>query len=421
MNRFFYGWIIVALGFFSMAFWQGTTGTYSVFYVVLIDEFSWQRAESAGAMAISQIVYTLSAPFIGGLIHRYGPRKVVVPGILILIIGLALCSRIESLGQFYLYYGLPVGYGVTCISMVSFAVIISRWFDAQRGLAIGIASAGTGMGLFVLVPFTQKMISSFGWNNAYLVLAGLVAIFLLPTNLIFLKHRPQDMGLLPDGKAKLRDNAQAPDKTDILSDQPHQPQWTISRLSRSVSFYAMVTFPALSIFSVMIVIVHNMRFFVDQGVDRMDAASAFAFVGLVSMIFRVIWGWFTDRVGREITYTIGMVALSMGIACLVLLEKTGHPAYLVLFSILFGMGWGSNAPVFVASAADLFKGPLFGLIYGFVESIIGVAAAFGAWVGGYIYDHTQSYMVAFELAIASALLSAALIWVAAPRKAQRTP
>lgn len=414
MKRIYYGWVIVALGFVSMAFWLGVNSTFSVFYATLLDEFAWQRAESAGVMATSQIVYTVSAPFIGVLIHRFGPRKVVVPGILILATGLALCSVIQSLAQLYLFYGLPVGVGVSCISMVAFTVIIARWFDTRRGLANGIASAGMGVGMFVLVPLTQNLINTIGWRHTYLVLAALVAVVLLPANALFLKHRPEEMGLLPDGKV-------VPDNKTLHAGGEVRPvfEWSIARLFRSLTFYSMITFPALSILSVLIIIVHNMRFLVDQGVEKMTGAFAFAIVGICSMVFRILWGWLSDRIGREIAYTAGMVIMSVGIACLLLFEHGGRGIYIYLFSVLFGIGWGANAPIFAATAADLFKGPLFGLIYGCVESLIGVTGALGAWVGGYIYDHTHSYRLAFWLAIGSALLSAALIWVAAPRKASR--
>jgi MFS family permease len=413
MYRIFYGWIIVVLGFFSMAFWMGITSTFSVFYVALLDEFGWQRAASAGVIATTQIVYTLAAPCIGALIHRFGPRRVVVPGIIILGGGLALSSSIGSLAQFYLFYGLPVGIGVSCISMVAFTVIIARWFEARRGLANGLASAGMGVGMFVLVPLSQNLINHIGWRSTYLVLALLVVLILLPANLFLLRHRPQDLGLQPDGKAS--DPGTGKPGGESAFSVP-QTVWTWPRLIRAPIFYIMIIFPALSIFSVMLIIVHNMRFFVDQGIAEMTGAFAFAVVGASSMVFRIIWGWLSDRIGRESAYTAGMVFMSAGIGCLLLLEHTAHPIFIYCFAVCFGIGWGANAPIFAATAADLFRGPTFGLLYGMVESLIGLSGALGAWIGGYIYDITQSYQPAFILAMFTALLSAGLIWVAAPRK-----
>ena len=413
---FYYGWIIVVLSFFSLAFLLGILSAFSVFYAALLDEFDWLRAESAGVISTSQIVYALAAPCIGALIHRFGPRKVVVPGILVLGSGLALCATVTSLAQFYVFYGLFVGIGASCISMAAFAVIISRWFDVNRGLANGIASSGMGVGMFLLVPLSQTLISKVGWQETYLVLALLVVVVLLPANLLFLKHRPQDMGLLPDGKK--RNN---PSDQSHGSGRPSTPaaQWTWPILIRTPRFYAMMLFPSLSIFSVMLIIVHNMRFFLDQGIDEMTGAYAIALAGMATMVFRIVWGWLSDHVGREVAYTAGMVSLCIGIGCLLLLENTGRPIFLYSFAVLFGMGWGANAPIFAATAADLFKGPRFGLLYGLVESLIGLAGALGAWAGGYIFDATHSYQPAFILTMATALLSATFIWLAAPRNAHR--
>jgi sugar phosphate permease len=104
--RFYYGWIIVAVALVSMAFWLGIRSSFSVFYVALLEEFPWNRGASAGAQSMALITYTILSPIVGGLIDRFGPRRVVVPGILLLAMGLILCSTIETLNQFYLLYGL---------------------------------------------------------------------------------------------------------------------------------------------------------------------------------------------------------------------------------------------------------------------------------------------------------------------------
>jgi MFS family permease len=103
---FYYGWIIVAIAFASMAFWLGIRSSFSVFYVALLDDFPWDRGESAGVQSMALIAYTVLSPLVGGLIDRFGSRRVIVPGILILTAGLCLCSTIKNLSQFYLFYGI---------------------------------------------------------------------------------------------------------------------------------------------------------------------------------------------------------------------------------------------------------------------------------------------------------------------------
>jgi MFS family permease len=113
---------------------------------------------------------------------------------------------------------------------------------------------------------------------------------------------------------------------------------------------------------------------------------------------------------------MGMVCGCLGVGSLILFEIHGSALFTYSFFVLFGMGWGVTAPMSMAVAADLFKGRIFGLIYGLVEAGIGVAGAFGAWIAGFIFDKTQSYQPAFILVIVAFLLSCIFCWLAAPRK-----
>ena len=180
-----------------------------------------------------------------------------------------------------------------------------------------------------------------------------------------------------------------------------------------------MAFSFLSVIGIYIVLVHNVKFLVDQGIDKMSAALIFAMVGVVSSIFRIFWGWLSDRIGREMTFTLGVTCACLGVSCLLLYERGGYRLYTYGFLLFFGMGWGVTAPMFMSTAADLFRGKIFGLIYGFVEAGIGAAGALGAWAAGFMFDRTQSYRTAFMLAIAVLLLSCAFIWLAAPRKFHR--
>ena len=411
---FFYGWIIVAVALVSMAFWLGIRSSFSVFYVALLEEFHWTRAGSAGVQSIALISYTLLAPLVGALIDRLGPRRVVIPGILVLAFGLVLCSSIATLGQFYLYYGIVMGSGITCIGIITYSAILAHWFEKKRGLASGIAVSGMGLGTFLLVPLSQAFISMTGWRMTFIITGALVLIILLPSNALFLRHKPREVGQYPDG-VKLPEPLSGTLKVQ-KNGIPASADWTLGKAVRTPRFWTLIMFPFLSVIGIYIILVHNVKFLVDQGMDKMTAAFIFAMVGVVSSIFRIFWGWLSDRIGREITFTLGILCACMGIGSLLLFENSGLMPFTYGFSFFFGMGWGVTAPMFMSVAADLFKGKIFGLIYGFVEAGIGIAGAIGAWVAGFIFDQTQSYKIALILTIVVLLVSSVFIWLAAPRK-----
>lgn len=414
LGRFYYGWIIVGVGLISMAFWFGIRSTFSVFYVALLEEFPWGRGEAAGVQSMVLITYTVMAPLLGGLIDRFGPRRIIVPGIFLLTMGLILCAYLNTLAQFYIFYGILMASGLSCIGIISYTAILAHWFEKKRGVASGLAVSGMGVGTFLLVPLSQHFIALWGWRLAFVLLGGLVLILLFPLNALFLRHKPQEIGLFPDGlRAEKSPDREGP---VVIDPQWSEIDWTLGMALRTGRFWALLIFPFLVIIAVYIVIVHHVSFLVDNGIEKMRAALIFASVGIISCGFRIFWGWLSDRIGREKTYTIGAICISMGACSLLLLEVMEERGFVYPFVIFFGVGWGVTAPMFMSVAADLFRGRGFGLIYGIIEGVIGAGGAFGAWVAGFIFDSTESYQWAFGLAVSVAILSCLFVWLAAPRK-----
>jgi len=421
-EKFYYGWVIVGLSLISMSFWFGIRTTFSVFFVAFIDQFHWGRAEAAGAQSIAMFVYMIMSPIIGTLVDRIGPRKVILPGIILTGLGLFLCTQIQTLIEFYLFFGVIVGMGVTCLSIAPFTVILAHWFERRRGTANGLAGAGIGLGILILVPMIQYFISSKGWQFAYLILSLLILAIPLPLNALFLKHRPQEIGLLPDGHSP--NDLNKLNRQKIQSHEDFNPsliykEEELGGIFKTARFWYIIFYPSLTTFGVYIIIVHHVRYLVDLGVDKIWAASLFAAIGALSAGFRFFWGWFSDRMGREITFTFGGVCFSSGILFLLLFQYIPSLILLYLFAIFFGAGWGVTAPMFMSITGDLYKGKNFGLIYGMVEGVIGLGAGLGAWVAGYIFDQTQNYFWAFILAIIFNLFSIMLVWFAAPRKVRQ--
>jgi MFS family permease len=417
--KLYYGWVIVGLAMISMSFWFGIRTTFSVFFVALIDHFHWSRAEAAGAQSIAMLVYMIMAPIIGTLVDRIGPRKTILPGIFLTGLGFLLCTQIESLLQFYVFFGAIVGIGVTCLSIAPNTVLLAHWFEHRRGTANGLASMGIGTGVLFFVPLMQYLISIKGWQFAYLIFGLLILMIPLPLNAFFLRHTPKELGLLPDGETLKRieeTDQKKVTETGMVCSPSTRDEMSYQEILKAPRFWGLLLFPSLVSFGAYFIIVHHVKYLTDFGVDKMWAASLFAGIGALSSGFRFFWGWFSDRRGREIAFTLGMICFTLGILFLLLFETFRVTPILYLFAACFGSGWGATAPLFMSIAADLYKGRNFGWIYGTLEGVLGIGAALGAYVGGTVFDRTGSYFWGFILIMIFNLISIPLVWFVAPRK-----
>jgi MFS family permease len=416
-GRFYYGWVIVAVALISMAFWFGFRSMFSVFLVALVEDFGWGRAEISGVQSVAMICYIMAAPLAGGLVDRFGPRRVILPGIVLVAAGVTLSSTISGLLQYYLFYGVLGGAGVAFISLAVYTAIIPHWFEKRRGTASGIAASGMGLGILLFPPFAQGIISGWGWRSGFLFVGILTAVILLPLNGFLLRRRPEDMGYSgPDGRMDSKGGEIDPAELPSQKTPGPEFQWTLGEAARTVHFWALMIFPMLIMIGVYLVLTHFVGFLVNQGVNRMTAASAFGLIGLTSTIFRIVWGLVSDRIGREKSFSLGMFFFCISFICLFRFQADGSLWLVYLFVILVGVGWGSTAPIFMAGAADLFHGPSIGTIYGLLEGSVGIGGAFGSWIGGYVFDLAGSYQWAFGVSMLASVLSGIMIWVAAPGK-----
>jgi predicted MFS family arabinose efflux permease len=317
------------------------------------------------------------------------------------------------LAQFYILFGVFVAGGITSIGIVAYTVILAHWFEKKRGLANGIAVSGMGLGILILVPLSQYLISNWGWRVAFVGLGGLVLIILLPLNAIFLRQKPEDIGQFKDGLRNIENLSTG----KRVAEEP-KANTTLRKAIRTRNFWALVAFPTLAVLGIFIVLVHNVKFLVDEGLDKMMVAFYLALIGAICFVFRTFWGWLSDYLGREKTYTLGTLFLCGGVYTLLLIDTMNARWLVYLFLIFFGVGWGVTAPIFMSATADLYKGKAIGLIFGIVEASSSIGGAFGAWVGGYIFDKTQSYRLAFLVAIIAFILSGCFIWLSAPRNSK---
>src|SRR3954453_3693486 len=195
---FFYGWVLVAVGFVTMAVGVNARTSFSLLFPSILGEFGWDRGVTAGAFSFGFLVSAIVTPFVGRLIDLRGPRIVVELGVVAMGAGLILASFIREPWQLYLTLGMLAGGGVNCLAYTAQSLYLTYSVVRRRGLALSIAFSGVGAGSITILPWFAGLIDTAGWRSACLWLGVLLLVLLGPLNLL-LRRRPQDMGLSADG------------------------------------------------------------------------------------------------------------------------------------------------------------------------------------------------------------------------------
>lgn len=393
--QLFYGWIVVAVAFVSLFISLGIRFTYSIFFVPLTQEFGWDRASTSSIFSLSLLLFAVIGPLLGSLMDRLGARVVFVAGSAILGIGLILSGTTQSLWQMMIYYSLIASIGLAALSLGMHGIVLSRWFIRQRGLAIGLAFAGTGLGTFVFAPLCEQLIANYGWRNTYLILGAIVLGVLVPVNFLWARSRPQEMNLQPDGDTYIVATQR------IASTTPH----TARTVLRDARLWLLLIVTLLALTSARMIVVHAVAHMVDVGFTSLFAATVFGTVGLVQAPATVAWGWISDRTGRVWAFVLGSLCVVIAIALLLWLEIDHAPMVAWLFAIAFGLGDSSRTSLINALTADLFEGPDFGTINGYNITAFGLGGAIGPWLGGYIFDLTQHYTIAFWFSLIATIIA----------------
>jgi MFS family permease len=416
--RFYYGWVIVGVSFLTLFFSLGTRFSFGVFYVAILKEYGWGRGETAGAFSLAMVIHGLFAVVTGNLIDRFGPRTLFPVGATFLAMGLAATSRITAIWHLYLFYGVVMAIGINTLSYAPHMSLIPKWFTKKRGLASGLAVSGIGMGTMVMAPFIQLMIETVGWRCACLVLAGILLGVVLPMTALFQRRSPEEVdqfpdGIVPDSRGTHR-LQQDGFSRDIRSSRLSE-QWTLRAAICTRAFWWMALVNFSVGFFVHMLMVHQVAHVVDAGYSATLAALLVGLAGLLRSVGGVFCGLLSDRVGREIGYTLGSISTFVGIVIFLLVRDTTSPWMLYAFVILFGFGSGSLGPTIAAATSDLFLGKSFGRIMGTFSIGWGLGGALGPYLGGYFYDHRGSYTLPFLLVLVNICLGLLGIWMAAPR------
>ncbi|MBW1996479.1 MAG: MFS transporter [Deltaproteobacteria bacterium] len=378
---FFYGYIVAAAGFMIWMIGFGISGTFGIFYKPILTEFGWSRADTVFAFSLGIFMRSFFAVFSGFLTDRLGPRIVVMLFGSFVGISCLLMSRVNSLWQFYLFYGVigSIGMSVTATPVMA---TVARWFVKRRGLVTGIVQAGLGIGGLILAPLTGWLITNYGWRSTYVVL-GIIALAGFILSGFFMRRSPEDMGQFPDG-AKERDKTFSPTPRVAASDAG----LPLRKIVITSQFWIIAGLYSIFGFCRSTFLAHTAAHIQDLGFSLMEASNVMAFLMASSMAGRIGMGRVGDAIGNRSAFMMSYGATTIS---LVLVLASRHLLGIYLFAFAFGFGWGAQAVLRFSTTAEVFGLSSLGFMMGILGIFEALASALGAYYAGFVYDLVGSY------------------------------
>jgi MFS family permease len=410
---FFYGWVVVAVTFVTMGIGVNARTAFSLFFPPILQEFGWEQGVTAGAFSFGFIASAIVSPLIGRLMDRAGPRAVMELGVALMGGGLLLAPLTREPWHLYITIGVMVGAGSVCLGYAGFSQFLPNWFVRRRGLAMGIAFAGVGIGSVTLLPWVQYVIEQTGWRSACTAMGLMVLIVLAPIDLL-LRKRPEDIGLRPDGDAA--PHASAKPISNIVDPVWAGTDWTLPRALGTARFWWIALGYFCGLYMWYAVQVHQTKFLLDIGFSANVSVWALGVVSLLGIPGQIMLGHASDRIGREAVWTIACLGFAICFAALIALKY--EPSLWLVYLMVFtqgALGYGLTS-IMGAVVLEIFQGPNYGSIFGTIMIAALAGGAAGPWVTGLLHDITGDYTIAFAIAIAISLLSAFAIWQASPGK-----
>lgn len=409
VKGFFYGWIVVIALTLVMTMVYGAEFSFGVFLKPLADGFGWTRAATSGALATSLWVSGFLGILMGALTDKYGPRRVIAIGGLLSGLGYLLLSHTGALWQLYIGFGVMLAIGRST-AWTPITATVSRWFTEKRVLALGIVTAGIGLGQMLIPPLAAYLIEAYDWRTAYTIMALMVLILVISAAMLA-RRSPQDMGLLPDGSTAA--------STAATSKKEHAQatetrEWSSGEAVRTLAFWLLVATNFVIAATVYIVGIHIAAYATDMGIAATSAAFILTFIGGANILSKVVVGGIAARMGSKFT-----LVFCLTLEAIALFSFTGTRSLWMFFTVaaLFGFGFGGSAPPLASMVAEFFGVRSVGILMGLTGVGWAAGCAIGTVLSDYVFDVRGSYIIIFLVTGAVAVIGATLVlFLRAPTK-----
>jgi MFS family permease len=366
------------------------------YYDFMVREFGWSRAQVTSGNAISKLLIGPLFGFAAGwVVDRFGPRRLMMAGIVMAGGALVGLAHMSALWMFYLFYIFnAVGY--VCGGPLPNQVLLSRWFDRARGKAMGFAYLGIGIGGWLVLKLSPALVTAFGWRGA-LQFLGIVIVALALPMAYFVRDAPDSQARPPRAAA-----------TAVVA--------PLGGLFRDPAFYLLAIGSMCSIAAVGGANQHlKLYLSLDLKYSQQAAATIASTVLFCSIFGRLLMGWLADRIPKKMVMILIYVLVAASIP--LLLAGSSMPS-LYAFSVVFGLGLGGEYMIIPLMAAELFGVRVLGRLLGVILTADGVAEATSPMLVGYLRDHSSSYRSGFLLLVVIALAGTLAIAMLPRRSAE---
>jgi len=388
-TRFFYGWIIVGvagtLGFLGTGFYSYSRG---VFLPSLAEDLG-NGSRFAIAMGFSAAAVTSAAiaPYIGHLLDRYSPRRIILMGIAVVSSAYLLLSVTQTLWQYYLIVGVGMGVGMSCMGGLAWHRSVISWFDHWRGRAIALAVMGASLSGVMMPPLVTALVEAFGWRGGFLAFAMVTGLSLAPLVYFLMKDRPEQVGEVRDGLSYVTSHTE--EAVEIVADSR---VWHWREMLKSRAFWSIgLIFGSMScVYSA--VMLHLFGHLMDIGISASYAAWILSATALFAALGKPVVGWLSDAFGARITIWL---ALGTQCASLLLFSEANDFKLSIAAACLYGLGYSGMSPLRTFSISTAMGSVSFGAANGVLRIIELPLVISASPLAGFIYDATGSYRIAF--------------------------
>jgi MFS family permease len=393
-------WTVLGALAISMMAASGVRAMFSVYIKPMEAEFGWSRGALSAAAAISLLCLGVVGPLAGRLADRWGPRRVIAVSLAVLSAGVVGTALISSLGQLYATVGVLMAVGAGGLSLATGSTVVARWFEARRGLVMGIAAGSMSAGQLVVIPLAAALTLWLGWRASYLWLGLAVLVLALPVCAWLIRDDPAEVGQRPYG-----DTGPARSAAESAAVQ-QAGRVSLSDAARFPQFWLlMATFFVCGWTTGGVVLTHFIPHALEHSFTEFQASAALGVMGAMNIVGTVISGWLCDRFGRR--GPLATYYFVRGLSLLFLLSVSGVPA-LLLWAAVFGLNFISTVPPTTTLTANIFGRYSVGELSGWIFFAHQVGAALGAATAGWIFEWTGSYASAFVVAALLAIAAAGL-------------